>query len=447
MKFENQIETSHPGTHPDGLRMLLSASAGIALIPFGCFSSSLGLLLMKSAAEEESDRPLVLSPRWLLGFVMLGIVATAVDVIVLGILPLSVVAPFAGLTIVFSLLLARTGWLCAKEMLSWADVKSIGLVLAGVTLVSAFGPRDEGGPPSLATLVVAMQNPRLAVFACAALGSAAARLQLMRGSQSGVWGPVMSAFAAAGCGTLSQLSLKLVSTSGASLPGSLPTLVLAIVGLAIVAPLHLRLLNLTLSSSAVALGVPLYQSLLICCTTAAGGVLFGEFDAMPAGLLATYAAGVATATAGLALLSRGAAAATAVATEDDDDDDGEEAAKEAAEGGYVRRTSPSTAATELMAAKLAAEDTDADSAALMGLPPLPPAAGLAPLGRARRDSRLSTLGFGLGYAVLEARDAQYHRAAAGASRDTGRSRAVSHQPVSMQHEADNACGRNRRGSM
>ena len=97
--------------------------------------------------------------------------------------------------------------------------------------------------------------------------------------------------------------------------------------------------------------------------------------------------------------------------------------------------------------QLAAEDTDADSAALMGLPPLPPAAGLAPLGRARRDSRLSTLGFGLGYAVLEARDAQYHRAAAGASRDTGRSRAVSHQPVSMQHEADNACGRNRRGSM
>lgn len=425
--------------------MLLSASAGVALIPVGCASSSLGLLLMKSAAEEESDRPLVLSPRWLLGFVMLGIVATVVDVIVLGILPLSVVAPFAGLTIVFSLLLARTGWLCAKEMLSWADIKSIGLVLAGVTLVSAFGPRDEGGPPSLATLVAAMQNPRLTVFACAALGSAAARLQLMSSSKSGVWGPVLSAFAAAGCGTLSQLALKLLSTSVGSLPGSLPTLALALIGLAIVAPLHLRLLNLTLSSSAVALGVPLYQSLLICCTTAAGGILFGEFDAMPAGLLATYGAGVATATAGLALLSRGAAA-TAVAVEDDEDDDAEEAAKAAAEGGYVRRTSPSTAATGRLPAKLAADDADADSTALMGLPSLPPAAGFAPVGRARRDSRLSTLGLGLGYAVLEARDAQFHRLASGASRDSGRSRAVSHQPMSMQ-QANIACGRHRRGSM
>ena len=381
--------------------MLLSAGAGVALIPVGCASSSLGLLLMKSAAEEDSSRPLVLSPRWLLGFVMLGIVATAVDVIVLGIFPLSVVAPFSGLTIVFSLLLARTGWLCAKEMLSWADIKSISLMLVGVTLVSAFGPRDEGGPPSLATLVAAMLNPRLAIFSCVALGSAVARLQLKGLNRSGVWRPVLSAFAATGCGTLSQLSLKLVSTSvgSLSLPGSLTTLALSIAALAIVAPLHLRLLNLTLSSSAVALGVPLYQSLLIGCTTAAGGILFGEFDAMPAGLLATYGAGVATATAGIALLSR-SAAATAVATEDDEDDEDEDAAEAVAEGGYVRRTSPSTAATELMAAKL---------------------------GYARPHY--------LGYAMLEARDAQYPRPRV----DSGRSRAASLQPASMQQASHAAC--------
>ena len=41
--------------------------------------------------------------------------AMVVDVIVLGILPLSVVAPFAGLTIVFSLLLARTTCMCTSS--------------------------------------------------------------------------------------------------------------------------------------------------------------------------------------------------------------------------------------------------------------------------------------------------------------------------------------------
>ena len=47
--------------------------------------------------------------RWLIGFCFLGILTTVVDVYVLGILPLSLVAPFAGLTIVFTLLIASSG--------------------------------------------------------------------------------------------------------------------------------------------------------------------------------------------------------------------------------------------------------------------------------------------------------------------------------------------------
>ena len=72
--------------------------------------TSAGLLLMKSAGDE-SDIPIYRNRKWLAGFFLLGIVATIVEVSVLAVLPLSLVAPFAGLTIVFSLILASTGLL------------------------------------------------------------------------------------------------------------------------------------------------------------------------------------------------------------------------------------------------------------------------------------------------------------------------------------------------
>ena len=75
----------------------MNAGFALSLIPAGCLASALGLLLMKSSAEFHAHLPAWRSWRWLLGFLFLGVVATAVDVTVLGVLPLSVVAPFAGL--------------------------------------------------------------------------------------------------------------------------------------------------------------------------------------------------------------------------------------------------------------------------------------------------------------------------------------------------------------
>lgn len=60
---------------------------------------------MKASSDLQPDIPPWRSWRWLLGFFLLGVCATAIDVVVLGMLPLSVVAPFAGLTIVMSLVL------------------------------------------------------------------------------------------------------------------------------------------------------------------------------------------------------------------------------------------------------------------------------------------------------------------------------------------------------
>lgn len=323
---------------------------GILLIPIGCISSASGLLLMKASVMERPDLPAYKNVRWLLGFFLLGIMATVVDVIVLGMLPLSVVAPFAGLTIVFSLLLASSGLITGqKEQLSRSDLTAIFLVLCGVTLVSAFGPHSSEAP-SLSVLIAAFQRPRFGGLILVAATSSAARIcrrtpvssassapsgagvtEKEHGSEGGgaiadgggasstgggggsaAWAALVSAFAAATCGCLSQLMLKLLSTSLGSLstsPDAYAPLGCALVGLAFSAPMHLKLLNETLAGASVAIAVPCYQFLLLGCTTAAGGLLFDEFAGSTPQSLLCYAIGVATATAGLVVLTRSDAAA------------------------------------------------------------------------------------------------------------------------------------------
>ena len=122
---------------------------GISLISLGCLSSAIGMLFMKWSADVEADLPLYKRRRWVLGFFFLVVNATAIDVLAFAITPLSMIAPFAGLTIVFTALLASTGWIHVKEELSPTAVGCTALVLLGVTIASIFGPhpsKDEQLP-------------------------------------------------------------------------------------------------------------------------------------------------------------------------------------------------------------------------------------------------------------------------------------------------------------
>ena len=95
---------------------------GVGLVVLGCACAATGLTLMKSSTIHEGEKPFCFRWRWLVGFSFLGILTTVIDVYVLGILPLSVVAPFAGLTIVFALLITGTGCLADAEPVSWNDL-------------------------------------------------------------------------------------------------------------------------------------------------------------------------------------------------------------------------------------------------------------------------------------------------------------------------------------
>jgi hypothetical protein len=261
-------------------------TGGVCLVCLGCLCAATGLTLMKSSTVHEGEKPFCLRWRWLIGFSFLGILTTVIDVYVLGILPLSVVAPFAGLTIVFALCIARTGLLADVETVSRSDMAGSGLIILGVTLVSVFGPHESHGVTE-DMIMADFQKPFFAVFAGASLLTVAVWVLLLllpplRACclhDASLLATALSAYSAAVCGALCQLFVKVVAvtlhTTGGDFTGpdspwrSLPPY-FAFVGLAVCAPLQLYLLDTALTGSAVSYAVPVYQALLIFLTTAAG---------------------------------------------------------------------------------------------------------------------------------------------------------------------------------
>ena len=87
---------------------------GLTLQVVGCLFSAIGLAFMKLSSEIDGARPMILRWRWWLGFMFLAVLATAIEGVVLTLVPLTIVAPFAGLTILFSMLLANAGCISAR---------------------------------------------------------------------------------------------------------------------------------------------------------------------------------------------------------------------------------------------------------------------------------------------------------------------------------------------
>eukprot|EP00908_Phaeocystis_cordata_P018378 Transcript_298.p1 GENE.Transcript_298~~Transcript_298.p1 ORF type:complete len:308 (-),score=74.51 Transcript_298:601-1440(-) len=121
---------------------------GLTLQTASCLSAACGLAFMKRSTELEGDKIIVYRFWWWVGFFLLGIVATFLTAFTFSIVPLSTVAPFAGLTIVFSVMLAQTGLITEKEQLQRYDLGGLILVVGGVLMTCLFGPRDELGNDS-----------------------------------------------------------------------------------------------------------------------------------------------------------------------------------------------------------------------------------------------------------------------------------------------------------
>ena len=142
---------------------------GVAMMSLGSLSSSCGMLLLKRASSGPDPPPWYRNGYFWGGALMLVANASLLDVIAFAITPLSLIAPFAGMTIVFTVLLAGCGCVGVHEPPPRAALAAVGLVVVGVTLSAVFGPHSDKAlrPPELEQLFDA--HPWLPAFSLSGL--------------------------------------------------------------------------------------------------------------------------------------------------------------------------------------------------------------------------------------------------------------------------------------
>ena len=351
---------------------------GIFMVSLSCLISACGLVAMKASQDCEQDRPLFKRWRWMLGFgCMIGAVPCTVSA--LSLIPLSLAAPFSGLTIIFSLLLAATGVLTERELLSPTEVGCTVLVLCGVSMVALFGPQSSGeAPPDV--VLERFESAEFAIFAAALtvpvlLWAPAVALPSLSTCRDAVdacgFGTPLSAFSAAACGARSASKPRATARRGRhgrrpARPrlrrgsGSSSRWCRCPSRTAARAPRRRGATRPRTSRSA-ASASPRRSScgcsrrrsaaarsrrrcrctsrLLIVLSVAAGGVFFREFESMSSRSVAGFAVGGVIAMAGVAVLSRG---------KDDDDDDASDVGAEL--------STPSEEELQTVAAEVAEEE-------------------------------------------------------------------------------------------
>ena len=109
----------------------------------------------------------------------------AIDVVAFSLAPLSLIAPFASLSIVYSAVLAHHGVLVDREGVSPRGAGAMALVIVGIVCASAFGPHDSR-PHAVRELGRDAVQPRFLVFALCGLACIALRevFRFDRSSQS-----------------------------------------------------------------------------------------------------------------------------------------------------------------------------------------------------------------------------------------------------------------------
>jgi magnesium transporter len=290
---------------------------GIAIATVSCLLSTIALLIMKRSADTEVGLPICKRKLWLAGFTLNTTSELVLTSLAMSLAPLSLIAPVAGMSIVFSAILAHFGAVAGlRERLTGIDWVCTALVLFGVLLASAFGPQNDKVPDyhraqrAFATpAMLFFTFTCLSVITCWTVFWLAPVFRKQRPSVDSLITSFFSGYSAAACGAFSQLFLKIIMVAvrtlinGESYPLGMPITWASAVGLALCAPLQLYLLNMTLASGAVTFTVPLYTSLIMILTIAAGGLLFEEFVDIDKGFIIAFCTAVLSVMVGLFILS------------------------------------------------------------------------------------------------------------------------------------------------
>jgi hypothetical protein len=311
---------------------------GLGLMIIGTIASSVGMLCFKRAGAP--DAPPWYRNFWFFGGVLLFVVTAAgLDTIVFAVTPLGLIAPFAGLTIVVSFILASLGCMGVHEPATKTAALAVLLIVSGVTVCAVFGPKTSGSlsPTDLQRsfdyhpwlyVVCACAAPSLGVFT---LLGCCYKKEVRRLRRH--WGGALALAAAAStCGAFTQLQFKALASAIVEvvrspwndeakideLYGSPREMVLQLACVASTGLGQIGFLNYAISGAPVAYTVPAYQAGLLLFTLTLSGFVLDEYSEVEPIPLAIFYASATLIVLGIMLNAWGLR--HQMADEDADDD-------------------------------------------------------------------------------------------------------------------------------
>jgi hypothetical protein len=221
----------------------------------GQFSATVGLLMLKRSSATEAEKPWFKRTYFWLGLFFVLSNGCGVDWIAFMFAPLTLIAPFGCLTIVFSNTLAAFGVLVEKEGMPGPCAISANLIIiVGIVLAGIYGPHDSK-THTIQEMVKDAYQPQFLEFLVPSLTIVVfymvARCFWKPGVARGlrcIWAALASAL----CAAVSQTSLKIVAealrlTINGENEFVFAGTYLAATGVIIAAPLNVRLLDEALS--------------------------------------------------------------------------------------------------------------------------------------------------------------------------------------------------------
>jgi hypothetical protein len=115
---------------------------GVLLTILGQFTSTAGLLFLKRSSTEEAAKVWYTRKYFWLGVLCVFSNGAGIDIVALALAPLSLIAPFAALSIVFSNILAATGTFVRKEIVTGTALVANLAIIFGIVVVCYYGPHD-----------------------------------------------------------------------------------------------------------------------------------------------------------------------------------------------------------------------------------------------------------------------------------------------------------------
>ena len=147
---------------------------GVVLVVVGAVASGYGFNLIKRSSLQEADLPFYKRRLLLAGLLLSSVVSSVLDVVSYAIVPLAVIAPLSGVSILSATFFASIGLGGAKERITPLKTLGVALVVSGIVIVAIVGPRPADDLEDLNEAFEGYTSTPFLVYqivACAALAA------------------------------------------------------------------------------------------------------------------------------------------------------------------------------------------------------------------------------------------------------------------------------------